>query len=76
MKIETWYDIGCSICGRHWSTDFGHNFENYKKGLSARARKEGWKFKEGKNICPICAEEKLVEEIKSNIKELYEGMEK
>lgn len=57
MKIETWYDIGCDICGRHRSTDFCYGWEEKRKGFSVKARKEGWKFKNGKNICPICVKE-------------------
>ena len=57
MNIETWFDIGCDVCGRHWSTDFHHGFEERRKGLSAKARQEGWKFKNGKNICPLCVRE-------------------
>ena len=57
MKIETWYDIGCSVCGRHRSTDFHFGWEEKRKGFSKKARKEGWKFIDGQNVCPICAKE-------------------
>lgn len=58
MKIEVWFDIGCDICGRHRSTDFEMGLSEFRKGLSKRAKREGWLFIDGENICPICAEEK------------------
>ena len=57
MKVETYYDIGCDICARHRSTDFELGMATSKKGLSAIARSEGWIFKDGENVCPICAKE-------------------
>ena len=58
MNIETWYDIGCDICGRHRSTDFERGLATTKKGLSEKAKIEGWRFIDNKNICPVCAKER------------------
>jgi hypothetical protein len=30
----------------------------FKKGLSKRAKKEGWLFVNSENICPVCAIER------------------
>ena len=73
MKIETWYDLGCDICGRHRSTDFEKGLRLYRKGFSSLVKEEGWKFKDGKNICPICVkeEEKKIKSIKTEIPKEY-----
>lgn len=58
MRIETYYDIGCAICGAHRSTDFSKGMPYTKKEIKERAPKEGWKFSKEKNAnyCPNCAE--------------------
>lgn len=58
MKIETYYDLGCAICGCHRSTDFckGMPFEKWE--IQKHAPKEGWRYskKTNSNYCPNCAE--------------------
>lgn len=71
IHIETYYDIGCDHCGRHWSTDFnyserrmnilpeadGMGMEINKKRLYRAAIKSGWRHRGGKTLCPDCAKE-------------------
>lgn len=55
-EIETYYDIGCSECTKHRSTDFSFGMETSRKALRRRSKHEGWVFVEGRGtLCPECA---------------------
>lgn len=69
IRIDTYYDITCDHCSRSWSTDFNANeqkmnrndeggmgMETNKQRLSRLAYASGWKCKNGKTLCPECAE--------------------
>ncbi len=59
LKIDTYYDITCTCCGRSRSTDFDKGMWMFEKPILRKAaEKEGWKFKNGLNLCPICARQK------------------
>ena len=53
--IDTYYDITCDRCGRHWSTDYQYGMYESKSLLSKTAYDEGWRNINGKNICPKCS---------------------
>ncbi|MEM5770440.1 MAG: hypothetical protein AAGU32_19465 [Bacillota bacterium] len=55
MKIDTYYDLCCSRCGAHRSTDFSKGMPTSKKELKL-ASKEGWRYSkaENANYCPNC----------------------
>ena len=56
MRIETYYDVGCEICGSHRSTDFSKGMPYYKSEIVKMAPKEGWRYSKRKNVnyCPNC----------------------
>lgn len=68
IRIDTYYDITCDCCSRSWSTDFNANdrkmnrndeggmgMETNKQRLSRLAYASGWKYKNGKTLCPECS---------------------
>lgn len=58
IKLDTYYDLHCYNCGRHWSTDFEHGFAEEPKQLRLAAKLEGWvevPGLPGRAICPICS---------------------
>lgn len=71
MKLDHYLDIGCSVCGKHRSTDEFKNggirglpggamglWEGSADGLRRTAAKEGWTVTEdGLPICPDCSHE-------------------
>lgn len=65
LLIDKYYDIACSVCARHRSTDFyesiacadgGMGMETSIACLRKVAKKEGWLSTEEGNICPVCRE--------------------
>lgn len=68
IKIDTYFDISCECCARSWSTDFdgnkmavitgtgGMGMATDRKWLRKAATKAGWKCKDGRTLCPECAE--------------------
>lgn len=68
IRIDTYFDITCDCCARSWSTDFdgnkmavitgngGMGMATDKKWLRKAASKAGWKCKDGRTLCPECAE--------------------
>lgn len=59
LKIDTYYDLRCSICGNHWSTDYNHGMDINRNNLKASAYREGWTTSNGENVCPRCNAEKM-----------------
>lgn len=69
IRIDAYYDITCDECGRSWSTDFNYNERSMncggmgmavdKKFLIKAAYKSGWKYKNGKTLCPECLSKQL-----------------
>lgn len=55
IKIDTYFDVTCSHCGRSRSTDFERGMETKKTVLSKLAYREGWKCIQGNTYCPECA---------------------
>jgi hypothetical protein len=69
IKIDTYFDITCAECARSWSTDFngssmsdhasaygGMGMATDKKWLRKASTKAGWKYIDGRTLCPECAE--------------------
>lgn len=56
LKLEKYYDIGCDLCGFHFSTDFAKGMYNNPTTIRKIAKKDGWisNPETGENICPIC----------------------
>lgn len=56
LKVEKYYDIGCSKCGRHISTDFSRGMYRNIETIRKLAKSDGWTTDSitGENICPIC----------------------
>lgn len=57
IKIDTWHDIRCDECKLYRSNDIdgGLGMEMDKKALRVYAKREGWKCRGGKTLCPSCA---------------------
>ena len=56
MKVDRYYDVQCSRCGRNISTDYAYGFLNSRNVAIKAARKIGFKTDEdNQNICPCCA---------------------
>jgi hypothetical protein len=53
MKVQNWYDVECSICGKHLC-DFNSDMQRSKTLAISNARLLGWTYINGKNICPDC----------------------
>ena len=55
MKIDRFYDIQCSDCGRWRSTDYQKGMEQDKERIAKLSSLEGWGYKNRKgNLCPVC----------------------
>ena len=54
MKIEAYYDVGCSYCGGHMSTDYFTGMFLTRKQAEFKAKELGFCMRNGKNICPEC----------------------
>lgn len=55
MKVDHCYDVTCSVCARHMSTDFGFGTADSVVQARAWAEKDGWQTREdGRAICPKC----------------------
>lgn len=54
MRIDVYYDACCSRCGRHLSTDFDTGMSESSKTIKIWAKRVGWKFVNGENVCPKC----------------------
>lgn len=57
IRIERYYDVGCSRCGQHRSTDYSHGMEYSAKNIRKYAHKEGWREINGETLCPRCMKE-------------------
>lgn len=60
LKIDAYYDLTCTICASHRSTDFSYGWEMNRAVLIKRAHKEGWRAVKAPDgnimtLCPICA---------------------
>lgn len=56
MKVDRYYDVQCSKCGRNLSTDYGFGLFETRNMAIKVARKVGFKTdEENQNICPCCA---------------------
>lgn len=55
IRIDTYYDVTCRVCGFSRSTDFSMGMETCKARLAKQARKEGWVNHSGLTLCPNCA---------------------
>lgn len=54
MKTEKWYDVKCEICGCYLSSDFERGMQPSRELAIKEAKEEGFKVKDGKNVCPCC----------------------
>lgn len=67
IRIDTYYDITCDCCAKSWSTDFdcanksmgkygsgGMGMAMSKSELKRFAYMSGWKYHDGKTLCPDC----------------------
>ena len=64
LKAEKFWDIGCDICAKHLSTDFGTGMLPTAPKARQRAKEQGFKMVDGYNLCPNCHNEY----IRGNIK--------
>lgn len=55
LKVDTYFDITCNICGFSRSTDYEKSFETSMKRIRKCAKEEGWRCIGGETICPECA---------------------
>ena len=63
MKIDRFFDIQCSKCGRWRSTDFQKGMSMSLEGIKRLSQKEGWTYKNRKgNLCPVCSYNMNLEE--------------
>ena len=54
MDIQIWYDLECTKCGKHFSTDFKNGMYSDKKQIKETAKSQGWIYENKSNICPLC----------------------
>lgn len=54
IKIERYYDVGCDICAKHLSTDFGTGMYPTADEIRNVAKEIGFKIINNQNMCPEC----------------------
>lgn len=59
MVVDRYYDVTCSVCSRCLSTDFGTGLAKTEAQAETMAKGNGFKTRNGKNLCPFCAAEKI-----------------
>lgn len=56
MKVDKYYDVCCSKCLAHLSTDFNKGLQYSRDSAITEAKKVGFKDINGRTYCPYCAE--------------------
>lgn len=54
MKVDRLYDVTCSVCGRHLSSDFVKGYGKTAVQSESWAKEAGFRTRNGNNVCPIC----------------------
>ena len=62
LKVDRYFDITCSVCGRSLSTDFGRGMAPSAAMARKWAREEGFSCKHGRTVCRDCAGTSLPED--------------
>lgn len=58
LRVDKYFDIGCSVCCKQRSTDFEKGMDEISaKHLRIAAESEGWTVSEvtGLPVCPLCS---------------------
>lgn len=54
LKAEKYWDVGCDICAKHLSTDFGYGMFPTANDAKYFAKDAGFTVEKGYNLCPYC----------------------
>ena len=63
LKIDKYYDVRCDICGMSRSVDLDGGLGWWERDATSFRKKlksEGWRYHQGKTICPKCTKKSEV----------------
>lgn len=65
FKVDRYFDVTCSVCGRSLSTDFGRGMAISPAMARKWAKEEGFSCKNGRTVCRDCAKASLPDDMES-----------
>lgn len=66
FKVDRYFDVTCSVCGRSLSTDFGRGMAISPAMARKWAKEEGFSCKNGRTVCRDCAKALLPDDMESD----------
>lgn len=66
FKVDRYFDVTCSVCGRSLSTDFGRGMAISPAMARKWAKEEGFSCKNGRTVCRDCAKASLPDDMESD----------
>lgn len=73
FKVDRYFDVTCSVCGRSLSTDFGRGMAISPAMARKWAKEEGFSCKNGRTVCRDCAKASLPDDMESELLRFDKG---